>query len=115
MFVLFSVCSFSSRAASSSADAVDPAPAGRRAAELQRDAGMLHRGAPHVAALLDAGQRADVARQRQVQGGVHTGRAVVQGADEADHRERDAHRLRRVQVRGEKLAWRDRRHDPSVQ
>lgn len=99
----------------SSADAVDTASAGRRAAGLQRDAGVLHGGAPHVAALLDPGQRADVARQRQVQGGVHTGCAVVQGANEADHRGRVADRLRRVQVRGEKLARRDRRHDPSVQ
>jgi len=99
----------------SPADAVDTASAGRRAAGLQRDAGVLHRGAPDVPALLDPGQRTDVARQQQVQGRVHTGRAVVQGADEADHRGRVADRLRRVQVRGEELARRDRRHDSAVQ
>lgn len=99
----------------SPADAVDTSSAGRRAAGLQRDAGVLHRGAPHVPSLLDPGQRADVARQQQVQGDVHTGRAFVQSANEADHRGRVADRLRRVQVRGEKLARRDRRHDSAVQ
>lgn len=103
---------FSSR---SSADALDTASAGGRAAGLQRDAGVLHGGASHVAALLDARQRANVARQRQVQGRVRPGQPVVQGADEADHRGRVADGLRRVQVRGEELARRDRRHDPSVQ
>lgn len=105
----FRLCFFSS------ADALDTAPAGRRAAGLQRDAGVFHGGASHVAALLDARQRANVARQRQVQGHVHTGHPFVQGANEADHCGRVADRLRRVQVRGEELARRDRRHDSSVQ
>lgn len=94
---------------------MDTASVGRRAAGLQRDVGVLHGGASHVPALLDPGHRSDVARQRQVQGRVRAGRAVVQGADEADHSERVARRLRRVQVRGEELAGRDRRNDPPVQ
>jgi len=99
----------------SPADAADTPSAGRRAAGLQRDAGVFHRSPPDVAALLDPGQRADVARQQQVQGGVHTGCAFVQGANEVDHRGRVGDRLRRVQVRGEELARRDGRHDSAVQ
>lgn len=94
---------------------MDTASAGRRAAGLQRDAGVQYRGASHVASLLDSGQRSDVARQRQVQGRVDWREPVVQGANEANHRGRVPDGLRRVQVRGEKFARRDRRHDPSVQ
>lgn len=99
----------------SSADVVDTASAGRRAAGLQRDARVQYRSASHVASLLDPGQRANVARQQQIQSRVHWRQPVVQGANEADHRGRVADRLRRVQMRGEKFAGRDRRHDPSVQ
>lgn len=94
---------------------MDTAPTGGRTAGLQRDAGVLHGGAPHVAALLDAGHRSDAARQRQVQGGLGAGQPAVQGANDADHRGRVAHRLRRVQVRGEELARRDGRHHTPVQ
>lgn len=94
---------------------MDTASAGRRAAGLQRDAGMLHRGAPDIPALLDPGQRTDVGGQRQIQGGVRPRDPFLQGPDVADHFGGVAHRLRHVQVRGEKFAGRDRRHDPPVQ
>lgn len=94
---------------------MDPAPAGGCADRVQRDARVLHGGAPDVAQLLDARGRQHDPREHQVPLGEHGWAAGVQDAHAAHHQPGGQGGRGHVQVRGQEPARRNRRQHPPLQ
>lgn len=94
---------------------MDPAPAGGRAASIQRDTGMLHWSTPNVAQLLDTRRWSYDTRITQVSHGEYRRFTTVQDAHASIHCKYPEQWLRHVQVCREESTRRDGRYNPVIQ